>query len=100
MLFLLNALQGEDGFPGAKGDLGIKGDRVSTASRFTSLRTIFILIYSPMEDKISTCVLILNLCFRVMMEQQVPVEKMDQKGRRVKLDPWEMREVLGYLVRR
>lgn len=41
-LLLLDVLQGEDGFPGAKGDLGIKGDRVSTASRFSSLRTIFI----------------------------------------------------------
>lgn len=56
MLLLLNALQGEDGFPGAKGDLGITGDRVSTASRFTSLRTLFFSIYSQMEDTVSTCV--------------------------------------------
>lgn len=27
----LNVPQGEDGFPGAKGDMGIKGDQVSTA---------------------------------------------------------------------
>lgn len=31
ILSLLNVPQGEDGFPGAKGDMGIKGDRVSTA---------------------------------------------------------------------
>lgn len=60
----------------------------------------FSLRYSQMEDTISTCVLILNLRFRVMMERQVLVERMDQKGWRVKLDPWEMREVPGYLVGR
>lgn len=31
MLPFLDVLQGEDGFPGAKGDMGIKGDQVSTA---------------------------------------------------------------------
>lgn len=30
MLSFLNVPQGEDGFPGAKGDMGIKGDQVST----------------------------------------------------------------------
>lgn len=28
----LNLSQGEDGFPGFKGDMGIKGDRVRTAA--------------------------------------------------------------------
>lgn len=31
MLSFLNVPQGEDGFPGAKGDMGIRGDQVSTA---------------------------------------------------------------------
>lgn len=89
MLSFLNVPQGEDGFPGAKGDMGIKGDQVSQVSEPFSFR------YSKIEDKTSTCLLTLNLHYRVIMEHQVLVERTDQKGTRVKVDPWEIQDLLG-----
>lgn len=54
MLSCLNVPQGEDGFPGAKGDMGIKGDQVSTAKSqkhfhldIQRLKIEFLLVFLP-----------------------------------------------------
>lgn len=90
---LFNASQGEDGFPGFKGDMGIKGDRVRTTNHrpwYKSLTWIpercrlnFYLYYTS------------NLVARVTMELLVLVGKMDRRGLRVKQDLWEIQDLQG-----
>lgn len=87
--------QGEDGFPGFKGDMGIKGDRVRP--RESSFRHTCSVIYLVQSDVYHHSLLIF-LKLRVRLASLGPVERMvprvlrEELAPQENLDPWVLPE--------